>query len=136
MSISLEEAAARAEAKGYRKLVGFLTAQDGRIRIKQINRIVAVTDWKEVFPEENVLYFACSADRGEGGEGQILYFSDQKTMYEAAYQMLDILHESEKEWNEKVIDTNLKFNNITLKTPDIMKMILCFNEVMKNPIII
>lgn len=136
MSISLEKAIDRAEAKGYRKLVRFLAAQGGGIRVKQINRIVVVTDWKNIFPDDNVLYFACSAEHGEGGEGQILYFSDQKAMYEAAYQLLDVLHESEKEWNEKVIDTNLKFNNITLKTPDIMKMILCFNEVMKNPVII
>ncbi len=68
--------------------------------------------------------------------GNCLYFTCPEELYKTAYQLRTVLAEHERAWYEKIIETNLKFNDITLKEPDLLKMIQYFHSLMKNPVII
>ena len=136
MSVTLERAVVRAHEKGYDELADFLQSHSHQIKLKRISNIAVLDDWKVPSADGATLYFGLDSCRGKEITGNILCFDDREKMYAMAYQLLDIVNESDREWNEKVIETNLKFNNITLKDPDVMKMIIYFNEIMKNPVII
>lgn len=136
MSISLENIIARAQVKKYGELVEFLQDNYKKINLKQVSDVVVVGNGENISFVENTLYFTLGENEKDEETGRILYFSNKETMFTVAYYLVEIINESDRAWNEKIIETNLKFNNITLKSPDVIKMIICFNEIMKNPVII
>lgn len=74
--------------------------------------------------------------QGVSASSNCLYFSDGQTLYKTAYLLRCVLAQSHQLWYEKIIEANLKFNDITLKQPDLLAMIRYFHSLMKNPVII
>lgn len=136
MSVSLDQAIARAKKKNYKELETVLQENSNIIDGNSIENVVIIENENEIDYNKNILYFVYGENEEQHADGKILHFHDREKMYKLAYNMLDIISECDREWNEKIIETNLKFNNITLKSPDVMKMIICFNEIMNNPVII
>ena len=162
MTLTIEKAILAARAKGYSLIADKLEEAKDRLTIGQI-REVAVTDIAartegpaqadiaartedqgEQPAKDHVLRIALtgpaggfSAERSPiSSDGRTLTFEAREELYEAAWQMTDLLKDSERAWYEKIIETNLKFNDITLKQPDIITMIKYFNKLMNNPVIV
>lgn len=134
MALTLITAVETAEQQGYLELVAALKAAIPRLRIKQIKDIhILNMDEPGNTDEEGVLFFTL---QGDVLADNAVYFQSKEKLYEAAYQMVHILKNEEKLWYEKIIETNLKFNDITLKYPDLATMIKYFNRLMENPVII
>ncbi|EOS64328.1 hypothetical protein C816_03008 [Oscillibacter sp. 1-3] len=65
-----------------------------------------------------------------------LCFNSLESLYKTAYQLQTVFAEHKRIWYEKIIETNLRFNDITLKQPNLLTMIQYFHSLMKNPVII
>ncbi len=136
MSIGLGQLIDCVRAKGYYKLAEFLQENCGDMLNKQIEHVVIADERNALSQDDNCLYFCTLEQKNEINNRLAIPFTDEKEMYLSAYLILSIINERERIWYEKIIDTNLKFNDITLKNPDIIRMVNYFNEIMKNPVII
>jgi len=129
---TIDDLIRKSKAMGYRDLAIFLEHAKPQLSVRCVKGIKAGDNPCE---DGDMLNFMVRKGSESHRENR-LYFADSTKMYKAAYQMLDVMRASELEWYEKVIDTNLKFNDITLKQPDLLTMIKYFNQLMKNPVII
>lgn len=158
MALTVEDAISAAGKKKYDLLIKKLTDAQDMLTPGQIKEVM-ILDPKEhcsdgknigkcrqpVQLEDDALYMGLAASKEDHmtdisslaqSRGRFVAFSSREQLYEAAWQMTDLLKDSEKVWYEKIIETNLKFNDITLKQPDIITMIKYFNKLMNNPVIV
>lgn len=134
MVITIGTATQIAKEQGYMKLASALEEAQSRLRIKQFKNVqVLEGDGVRETQGRETLYFAL---RSKEQLDDTVYFSSEEQLYEAAYRMTQILKDEEKLWYEKIIDANLKFNDITLKYPSLGSMIKYFNQLMENPVIV
>lgn len=119
--------------RGYEELSAVLEYAMPQLALRKVSNAEIAT---ENFTEPDTLYFCCQNLSDGHHQGNVIYFDVEAEMHKAAYQMMSVLYDSEKLWYEKVIETNLRFNDITLKAPDIITMIKYFNQLMQNPVII
>lgn len=134
MVITIGTATQIAKEQGYMKLASALEEAQSRLRIKQFKNVqVLEGDGVRETEGKETLYFAL---RSKEQLDDTVYFSSEEQLYEAAYRMTQILKDEEKLWYEKIIDANLKFNDITLKYPSLGSMIKYFNQLMENPVIV
>ena len=129
---TIDDMISLADKMGYTELADLLGAAKPRLNIQSIEEI------KTEFPSAlcpKTLYLALERPE-ETPRENCLYFRTLDMLYRTAYQLRTVLAEHERIWYERIIETNLKFNDITLKEPDLLKMIQYFHSLMKNPVII
>jgi len=105
--------------------------QKKEIVLEKISALQTVCN--NAIEEENVLYLSCESDTRRKNT---IIFIDERQLFEAAYLGMVILDVYQNKWLSQVMETSMKFNEITLNNPDIVLMVNYFNEIMKNPVII
>lgn len=136
MLISLDDLIFEAQANGSELLLHFLEEISGKIETDRIDGLTIIKEGEQPPLQANHLYFTKGSCSGYQVTGNIIHFESEAEMYALAYTLSTAISQKEIARDEKIIKTSLSFNNITLKDPDFMKMIILFNELIKNPVVI
>lgn len=129
---SINSIIALAKEMKHEDLASFLEAVKPKLKTGAIEAVKVGVE--ETGDKKSLYFFA--GERPEHATGNCLYFRDGARMYKMAYLLSQVLKEGERRWYDSVIEANLKFNDITLKQPNLMTMIKYFNKLIQNPVII
>lgn len=122
----------KAKEAGYEDLACILKHAKPLLQIDTVKEFKVGCDDCGTSSDPETLYFLTGKE--EKHKENSIFFSKQAEMYKMAYQMLDVMRRAELGWYDKIIEANLKFNDITLKRPDLVTMMKYFNQLMKNPV--
>ena len=136
MATTLAQLLADAQKRKFTQLVSFIQDIDDKLTLKQIDAVIILDPAEQPPAKDNTLYFKVGNCIDYETDGNLVIFEDAQKMFTLSYYFSLLLRDHEKDWYEKIIDTFLRFGNITLKDPNIMHMITCFNDIMKNPVIV